>query len=224
MNSTSINQLVHSLKSSNSTSESGQISIVDNEGLRIGCLKPITKSLASDEKVVEKLTKWRRMFKRYFLTQFTPTSERTKNWLDSVVMPSDNRILFLICTDSNEIVGNFGVCDLTESQAELDNLIRGEKGGHPQLIYFAELALLKWIFDDLGIPTACLHVFSNNYKTIALHESVGFKTVASYPLAKQELQDELKYAVCDSSNSDVIDFSYLEMRLASTEFRDIYQI
>ena len=223
MNSASIKQLIHSLKSNNGATENGQIDIVDNKSLRIGYLKPITKSLASDKEVVEKLTKWRRMFKRYFLTQFTPTPERTKSWLDSVVMPSDSRILFLICTDSNEIIGNFGVCDLSESKAELDNLIRGEKGGHPKLIYFAELALLKWIFEDLGIPTACLHVFSNNYKTIALHESVGFKTVASYPLSKQDLQDEINYAVCDSSNSEVVDFSYIEMKLAATEFRDIYQ-
>lgn len=223
MNSFSIKQLIYALKSNNDVNERNQITIVDNEGLEIGYLKPITKSLTSDKEVVEKLAKWRRMFKRYFLTQFTPTPERTKNWLDSVVMPSDNRILFLICTDSNEIIGNFGICDIGESQAELDNLIRGEKGGHSQLIYFAELALLKWIFEDLVIPTASLHVFSNNYKTIALHESVGFKIVANYPLSKQEFQDELKYAVCDSSNSEVVDFSYLEMKLTSAEFRDIYQ-
>ncbi|MGL5883099.1 MAG: GNAT family N-acetyltransferase [Synechococcus elongatus] len=200
-----------------------RIQILNDDGERVGYLIPINKHLASNPFVIQKLTKWRKMFKKYFLTQFTPTENRTKSWLESVVLPSGNRVLFLIYTSSNDIIGNFGICDLSEEKAELDNLIRGEKGGHPQLIYFAELSLLRWLFYDLCIPKVCLHVFSNNYKTISLHESVGFRTTASYSLAKEEHLDEIKYTPCEVFDSNFSEFSYLEMTLIASEFKKIHE-
>lgn len=219
MDENSIKELVRRIKENNGPNyEEFQLEILDEYGIKIGSLKPIDSRIASDHVIIDKLTKWRKMFKKFFLTQFTPTPERTKSWLQTVVLPSDNRVLFLVCTDKDEIVGNFGVCDLSENRAELDNLIRGEKGGHPQLIYFAELAILRWLFRELGVKALTLHVFSNNYKTISLHESVGFCTTASHHLIKEESEDKVRYITSDTPSAQVADFTYLEMMLTPTEF------
>lgn len=215
----SVKELVRKIKEKHgSNSDEFQLEILDENGIKIGSLKSIDSRIASDQVIIDKLTRWRKMFKKFFLTQFTPTPERTKSWLQSVVLPSDNRVLFLVCTDKDEIVGNFGVCDLSENRAELDNLIRGEKGGHPQLIYFAELAMLRWLFRDLGVKAVSLHVFSNNYKTISLHESVGFCATASHHLIKEESEDEVRYITSDTPSAQAADFTYLEMMLTPTEF------
>lgn len=224
MDEISIKVLVRKIKENDcSNSEKFHLDIIDSNGIKIGSLKPIDSQILSDQAIIDKLTKWRKMFKKFFLTQFTPTPERTKSWLQSVVLPSDNRVLFLICTDKDEIVGNCGVCDLSKNRVELDNLIRGEKGGHPRLIYFGELAMLRWLFRELGVKAVTLHVFSNNYKTISLHESVGFCTTASYHLIKEESEDEVRYITSDTPSTQAADFTYLEMMLTPTEFEKAHK-
>lgn len=223
MDEISIKELVRRIKNDNNpTAKRFKIDILDDEGFKIGSLNPIDNRFANDQGVIDKLTKWRKMFKNFFLTQFTPTPERTKNWLESFVLPSDNRVLFLVHTDKDDIIGNFGVCDICENRAELDNLLRGEMGGHPQLIYFAELAILRWLFRDLEIPNVILHVFSNNYKTTALHESIGFRTVAFNHLIKEESENELRYVVRDTPSTQAVSFTYLEMMLTAAEFEKAY--
>lgn len=219
MNEISITELVRKIKKNNNSGfKEFQLDILGEDGIKIGSLNPIDYRLASDQGVIVKLTKWRKMFKNFFLTQFTPTPEKTKSWLETVILPSDNRVLFLVCTCKDEIIGSFGVCDLSNNRAELDNLIRGEMGGHPQLIYFAELAMLRWLFRELGVSIVTLHVFSNNYKAISLHERVGFHTIASHPLTKEESEDEVRYIIQDTQNAQAASFTYLEMILTSAEF------
>ena len=224
MDEINIKALVHKIKKNNNPAASKfKLEILDGQGIKIGSLKPIDNWLANDQGVIDKLTRWRKTFKKFFLTQFTPTPERTKNWLNSVVLPSDNRVLFLVYTDKSEIVGNFGICDLSQNRVELDNLIRGEIGGHPRLIYFAELTMLRWLFRELGIPIVTLHVFSDNYNTILLHESVGFRKVASCDLAKEESEIELRFATCDTPSKQAASFTYLEMMLTSEEFEKAHK-
>jgi len=163
----------------------------------IGWLTPVTSALANDETVVAGLTKWRRMFMRHFLTQFSANEARTRNWLRNVVLADDTRLLFLIYTDDRVMIGNFGVCNISSGSAELDNLIRGEKGGDAQLIYFAELSLMDWLYSTCLVSEIYLHVFSNNSRTLALHSSVGFVMHAAHALTRHENGGEIHYRVCD---------------------------
>jgi RimJ/RimL family protein N-acetyltransferase len=154
---------------------------------------------------------------KFFLTQFTPSIERTEKWLKEIVIPSKDRILFLIYTLEGNIVGNFGICNINYDDVELDNLIRGEKGGDPQLIYYSEISLLNWIFSQLNVQSVILHVFSNNPKTITLHEKVGFKIIKEYNLWKKNIESDVIYSTTDNGG-DMVNFCYLEMSLAKDEF------
>jgi len=226
MTNLEIHQLIEDIKQNHNECKDFRISILNDEEKKkeiVGYLKPITKNVLLDDEqgVISLLTKWRRMFAKFFLTQFVLSNERTERWLNQIVLPSRDRILFLVCTSDHKAIGNFGLCNVNSESAELDNLIRGEKGGDPQLIYYSELSLLKWLFLDLGVKTACLHIFSNNSKTISLHEKVGFVVTQEYKLWEQKTDEGKRYSIVEGEGQPV-DFCYLEMNLDRESFISRY--
>lgn len=198
------------------------IPIFDNENNNIGSLSLIDNTILEKQDIIHKLTKWRRMFMRNFLTQFPATEERTKNWLKNIVIPSLERKLFLILDEKGNILGNFGICNLIETTAELDNIIRGERGGNPRLIYYAEIAILKWLYYTLNIQVVNLHVFSNNPITIDLHNSIGFKIINRVHLYKQSFNNEIHYST--NTSGEKMNFDYVEMKLTKKDFEKLNKI
>lgn len=224
MNSQEIYQLISSIKNPSTTEDDYKITITNDEDKVIGFFVPITNKLINDnENVVFLLTKWRKMFKKFFLTQFNPSPERTKKWLKQIVLPSPDRVLFLICTEDAKPIGNFGICNITQDSFELDNLIRGEKGGDPQLIYHSEISLLKWAFVNFDSSRSVLHVFSNNSKTIALHERVGFEVIGNFFLEQNTSDDSISYSIT-TQNTQTVDFTYLEMSMSREKFFANFEI
>lgn len=159
-----------------------RLPIVDRTGDRVGALRLLDSALAADPAVVTDLTEWRARSMRFFLTHFTPSEARTRDWLLNVVLPADDRLLFLIETEPDCFVGNFGLATISAGSAELDNLIRGRRGGGPDFIHLAECAMLRALFADEARATVTLRVFSTNSTTIRLHAGVGFERTASDPL------------------------------------------
>ena len=179
--------VVSSLK--NNTSEKFSIAIKDNNDKAIGSLVLVQKRDANNPIILDALTRWRKKYMKYFLTQFNASTNRTKSWLENIVIPSTDRLLFLILDEDNNLIGNFGIADILFDRCELDNLIRGEKGGHPKLIYFSELSLLKWLFLEKNVKRVNLHVFANNLPTIKLHKSVGFVEIGRRKLERVQSKD-----------------------------------
>jgi RimJ/RimL family protein N-acetyltransferase len=157
----------------------------------------------------------------FFLTQFPATPQRTADWLEKVVLPSNDRILFLICKDKNEPIGNFGVCNIRQISGELDNIIRGRKGDHSRIIYYSAITILAWMFGPLSIKFANIHVFSNNIKAINLYSSVGFTLSKSQELRHLEIGDEIHFLV-DSDEGDLVNFQYNEMTLSRDAFLHLH--
>ncbi len=169
------------------------IPIYSDEKKELGSLVLIDKNLVNDQIIIDALTRWRQKYMKFFLTQFNATSDRTKSWLSQTIIPAYDRLFFLIYDDQKQLIGNFGLCNISSTQVELDNLIRGEKGGDTRLIYYSEIALLSWVYLSLDVPRANLHVFSNNLKTISLHESVGFNIERSHRLTRIMHNGEVRY-------------------------------
>jgi RimJ/RimL family protein N-acetyltransferase len=156
----------------------------------IGALLPITPSMLSDVEMIEKLTQWRNRAQKYFATQFQATIERTRGWLDRTVLADPDRLLFLVMTP-NRLVGHMGFKGLSDQSVELDNFIRGEMGGHPQLIYHSEIALLRWLFRIFPIQNVYASVFADNFVTLNLHHSVGFRLTERIPLRRKMVGEEI---------------------------------
>jgi len=215
------NSIIEGYKRNKNPSARFRIPIRDSTGLPLGTLVCVDASVAEDAKILEDLTSWRSRYMRYFLTQFEASIDRTAAWLKLLVLPDRKRLLFMIHTESDEAIGNFALCNINAQSAELDNLIRGRKGGHAQLIFFAEIAMLSWMFNVLKMRSANLHVFSNNMKTISLHTSVGFSTTRQYGLSKIEEDGETRYIV-DGTEGEPVAFQYNLMSLERASFYGIF--
>jgi hypothetical protein len=202
--------------------EAIRIDILDGQGDVIGFLSPITKSVLSNEKIIERMTKWRNAARKYFLTQFTANCARTRDWLENIVLKDDTRLLFLIHSGGKH-VGQHGFKGLSTHSAELDNLVRGEMGGHPRLVYYAEAALVNWVFEIFNIEIISAFVLSNNFLARKLHESFGFKVTERIPLYERKLGDEICLRKDISECVKVAGFYGQKMMLTRSDFTDFWK-
>ena len=108
-----ITKKIKDIKGFNATDIDFLIPILKADGSKIGELKPVNKKLIKEVEIVNSLTKWREKFTRYFLTQFQPTIQRTVNWLNNVVVASDNKVLFLIYNENNKLIGHIGLSNIS---------------------------------------------------------------------------------------------------------------
>jgi RimJ/RimL family protein N-acetyltransferase len=194
-----------------------RINIVDDEASLIGHLDPVTRSALADDDLIQKLTNWRNMARKYFFTQFTATYDRTRDWLEKVVLSDSTRLLFIIHAKTGA-VGQYGFKLLSHDSAELDNLIRGELGGPPRLIYHAEIALVRWLFEMLEIKLILGFVLSDNYSALNLHRAVGFRATEVLPVYKTETDGEI-HLVRGEPGSQSPDGLYVQkLELGRSEF------
>ncbi len=154
----------------------------------------------------------------FLMTQFTATPERTGNWLHQLVLADDTRLLLMIRDDTGQWIGNFGVCGISSGSAELDNLIRGAKGGHARLIFYSELALMRWLYETLEVATIRLRVFSHNRVTLRLHRSVGFVQRQVLPLGMERTRDTRRYFTSPQPHHARAEFDLVEMAMDRNEF------
>lgn len=166
--------------------EGGEIPIRTEDGRRVGALVPITREVAREPGVAALLTRWREANKRFFFTQFATSEERTALWLERGIFGDAGRVLFFICDENGARLGHYGLTGVREGHAELDNLIRGERGGDRRLVYYAEVALLAFAFERLGAEAVMLRAFANNVLATAVHDEIGFLREHNEPLVKEE--------------------------------------
>ena len=174
--------------------ESLAIPICDDNGADIGVMRPITKMHLQSNDVIEKMTNWRNQYKTFFLTQFNATPARTKQWLEKVVLSNPTQLLFLIYY-SDTLIGQYGFKELDGDSAFVDNLLRGERGGHPSLMRYAVSTLVEWLFDVMRVNEVYGYVFANNAMAIKLDRDVGFSFAEKFPLRKQVDGEEIKWVV-----------------------------
>jgi hypothetical protein len=167
---------------------------------RIGYLTPITKSALENADVIGKMTAWRNRMRNYFLTQSPVTAEKTRAFLAGSVLGDPTRMLFIVHSLTHPVgtvgikvgppwvhgAGPRGSESGGRRLAELANLLRGTREGHPRLMYQAELALMDWVFRELDVDMFWTAVPSNNRLALTLHQSAGFKPTKLIPLYKVE--------------------------------------
>jgi RimJ/RimL family protein N-acetyltransferase len=157
-------------------------------------MRPITNLHLQDSYVVEKMTDWRNKYRNFFLTQFNATPERTKKWLEKVVLSNPSQLLFLIYYGET-LMGQYGFKDLNSVPAFLYNLIRGERGSHPKLMKYSVSASIEWLFDVMQINVVYGYTFVNNAMALKLNREVGFSCTEKLPLRKQIEGDEIRWVV-----------------------------
>src|SRR5210317_1681480 len=132
-------KIVREMKSIEPSDVNRKVSIINERKEVIGYLVPIGPALARQDGLAAMLCRWRQRVMKCYLTQFKATPERTLIWLQQIVALEDNRLLFLVTTKEDKMIGHIGLCNIASDNIELDNLVRGEQGGDPKLIFYAEV-------------------------------------------------------------------------------------
>jgi hypothetical protein len=177
-----------------------RLAIHDDEGRVVGAMRSIDLNMVNDSEIVEQMTRWRAKNAANFFTQFSPTVERTRRWLNDDVLHEPTRLLFMVEGEDGQRLGQFGLCGITDEAAQLDNGIRGESGGHPRLFYFAELSAIQFCFEYLGVGRIFGHMFSNNTMALLLHKAVGLTIEKVQPLRRTESLGEVRFDPASTPN------------------------
>lgn len=176
------------------------LTVLDEKNNPIAALVPIGEWALSDEELVNNFGKWRQTFMRFFLSQFEVSAASTKGYLQKLSINQPDRIFFAIYVD-DELFGHIGLSNVNDTEAELDNIIRGKSGGHNDLMYFSEKALLDWAFYTLKMQNIVAQVMSKNFMAISLHQRFGFELKEQYHLKKITTGSSVIYERCDKSNA-----------------------
>lgn len=167
-------------------------------GDRIGRLVPLTASLCRESAIVADLFRWRSQAITRFLTVFEPTLEKTQGYLDGLVLVDPARILFLVVDADGQRIGNIGLCSVTDDEAEVDNVIRGERA-LPHFMDAAQRAILRFAFDSLGVHTVFLRVLADNKPAIDSYLRLGYRVTSSQPLRREDTSDGYRWVADDAA-------------------------
>lgn len=195
------------------------IPITNRDNQIVGNLRLITASEAALPDVVACMTDWRNANRQFFLTQFTATPARTARWLSGVILSDKTRSMYLVEDAEGRAIGQVGVKCLGTECPELDNMIRGRPGGDPQLMFFAELAVLRFLFANRSVRSVCLWVFSRNWIPIGIHQSIGFRPERLEPLFRVEHGDEVQL-ISGGPDGKPEKFDYLRMEIDRLTFEE----
>jgi len=191
--------------------------IYNNENMKLGVLVPVGPWILDHPDKIESICAWRQNAMKMFLAQFESTYERSINYLKNLSIAQEDRIFFLIFDDRERFIGHIGLSNIDGTQGELDNLMRGVPGGNPRIIFFSELALLSWAFNELGLEESNLRVLSINWTVIGLHESVGYSIKNRFYLMKTEQNGIISHNVI-SNNVGNVPYQCIEMRITKDTF------
>jgi RimJ/RimL family protein N-acetyltransferase len=185
--------------------------VTDTKGTVIASLLPVCDIKMFDDALLDSISNWRNRAKMYFRTQFTAGRQRTREWLLSTVIPGPDRVLFLVSV-KGKVVGHFGLCNISPNSAELDNALRGERGGGADLFKHVERALLSIAFEWLGVDRVTAKIFSDNVLALKLHYENGMIEISRSPLQRIESPTVIEYVECDEQFSNV-PFQYVTMQI-----------
>lgn len=170
------------------------LDLEDEYGVKIGELRPLSRRDLYDETIIKNLTDWRNAHMENFLTQFVATPERTKRWLEDVVLQKPDQMIFLIYVD-DRMVGHLGFKNLTRDDVLLDNAMRGERTGHPKLLTIAGHRLNRWLFEEVGVKTIYGYVLTTNVSAIMMNRQIGFGGWTKHPLIKLTEGNETRWEI-----------------------------
>jgi len=174
-------------------------------------LVPIGPWILAEDEIIKLMAIWRADAKNMFLAQFESTEERTRNYLESLAIMDQARLLFLILL-KDDSVGHIGFANIGEFEAELDNVMKSTGLVFPGLMLETSSALLNWGFYVLGLESVFLRVTSHNAPAKRLYDRLGFMTERREPLKVEMHADQVLHVPCRPAESDA-PFELVRMRL-----------
>jgi RimJ/RimL family protein N-acetyltransferase len=168
--------------------ETMELTLYEESGRPIGVMRPLTSQHLDQIDVMRKLTDWRNANMANFLTHFEATPERTRSWVQNVLLKNPGQMLWLVYDQNDDLVGHFGFKNLTSESVLLDNAMRGERQGHPKLFVFAGRRLVKWLWQATTVQRIDAYVMADNAPSIMMNRQIGFEGWKRHPLIKRSIE------------------------------------
>ena len=182
---------------------------------RAGTLVPVTETCLTDRRAIARLARWREGAPEAFPSVTPVTLEVTARWLEKAVLGQPDRMLFWVLDANGTPVGHAGYYrfDAQSNTLEIDNVVRGEKGGARGIMTLAVRALCSWAFDNLAVDAICLRVFDDNPRAMRLYRAVGFQELFRLPLVRQDLPNGHRWVEVDATHRGPVGRHFVTMRL-----------
>ena len=174
-------------------------------------LVPIGPWILAETEIIKQMATWRKEAMSMFLAQFESTHQRTKRYLENLAISEQTRLLFLILLEE-ETIGHIGFSSISDSEAELDNVMKSSQLVFPGLMFEVSTALIDWGFRELELHSIHLQVTSHNESAQKLYSRLGFKVERRSPLRIDIQQDLTLHVPCSPEESDA-PFQLVIMRL-----------
>jgi RimJ/RimL family protein N-acetyltransferase len=209
-----IEKTFDSYKCKSKTDEYRTIPIYDGDRLA-GFLKPLTylyKLLRPT--YIDLICQWREENPVGFANRFPGTPKKTENWIDNILLPREDRILFMVHALDNTPIGHLGFSsfDYVAKSCEIDNVVRGKKE-FKGLLSLATKTLIDWGKRYLGLQEIYLKVLSDNSHAITFYERLGFKEQDRIPLFRIEHHDMIEWLPLDEHEELRPDKYFIVMKL-----------
>ena len=132
-----------------------------------GYLRPVAAGQYSDQDVSMMWTT-RTEHGHWAYSTFHVTKPGTQKWLDEIIIPAPDGILFMIEHESDRRVGHIGLQNIAPPVAEIGYVMRGSADAPKGIMSDAMRALMGWASRELGITTFTARVWSDNIRSLNL--------------------------------------------------------
>lgn len=151
---------------------SAVVPVVDATGLQIGRLVPLTAVDLGNQDLLEMFVRWRNQNLAGYRDQRPVTLASTASWLREVVW-DPARLAHLIHLGDKPIA-RCGAIKLRPTGHEADGLVRGERGGGIDFIFYTQVAGTAWSFHRLGGEEIVALILRSNDLALSNAERLGF--------------------------------------------------
>jgi len=172
-------------------------------GQRVGRLIPVGIWVLQHVELVRLFSDWRSSAMEMFFSRFEASPSSSLRYLRDYSISDPNRILFVV-QNRGHCVGHIGLANVSEHDAEIDNVIRGRKTIPRNLMALAQKTLVTWAFEELELDRLWLRVISNNQRAKALYSSIGFTLTERRPLRTIRTTSGVELVPCGAAEADTV--------------------
>lgn len=218
-----IGSMLDSYKCMGPADELKCIPIQSENGL-VGYLCPITYQFAlTNPEYPYLIYTWRSENQIGFTARFENSEEKAKNWIDNILLPRKDRILFMIYNLNWARIGHLGFStfNFEEQSCEIDNVVRGLHIGNTKgMMSLAMKAILAWGVNTLQVKHIYLRVLHGNHHAIDFYKRLGFEAQGYIPLYKVVKEDVVDYVYDETRKNEEPDLHYVYMQYMKIEHNE----
>ena len=109
-----------------------------------------------------------------------------RNWLENILLPSKNRILFLLIDGGSNVAGHIGLSADFETNLnvlEIDNVVKSPDVATRNLMSSSVQKLISWVMPILPVDEIYLKVMEDNNHAIRFYSNFRIYYVAKIEIA-----------------------------------------